>query len=112
MAWDWISERPKFATKPALASGGVFDARINLKMDVLSLVNVGAYFDALDVSHGAGPLALDLYMTKGYLGPKSKLSFETEQIRVKGDGFGVATDWHLNFDASGEPGGPPGILSP
>jgi hypothetical protein len=83
------------------------NARINLKMDVLSLVNVGAYFDAFDVSHGAGPLAFDLYMTKGYLGPKSKLTFETDQVRLKGNGFGVATDWRLSFDASGEPGGLP-----
>jgi len=83
------------------------DARINLKMDVLSLVNVGAYFDAFDVSQGAGPLAFDLYMTKGYLGPKSKLTFETEQVGLKGDGFGVATDWRLDFDAAGEPGGLP-----
>ena len=83
------------------------DARINLKMDVLSLTNVGAYFDAFDVSKGAGPLAFDLYMTKGYLGPKSKLKFETEQVALKGDGFGVATDWRLDFDAAGEPGGLP-----
>ncbi|MES1186537.1 MAG: hypothetical protein ABUL60_22180 [Myxococcales bacterium] len=84
------------------------DARVRLDMDVLSLVNVGAYFDAFDVSQGAGPLSLDLFMTKGYLGQRSKLSYSTDLVRVKGDGFGVASDWRLNFDASGEHGLPLG----
>ncbi len=82
------------------------DARVNLKMDVLSLANVGVYFDAFDVSQGAGPLSLDLYMVKGYLGPKSKLSFATDQVRVKGEGFGIGSDWRLDFDAAGEHGLP------
>ena len=85
-------------------------ARVNLKMDVLSLMNVGAYFDAFDVSQGAGPLALDLYLEKGYLGNKSKLSFGTESVRIKGDGFGVLSDAELNFDAAGEQGLPLGKL--
>jgi hypothetical protein len=84
------------------------DALVNLKMDVLSLVNVGAYFHAFDVSRGAGPLAFDLYLAKGYLGNKSQLTFATDLVRVKGDGFGVATDWALNFDAGGENGLPLG----
>jgi hypothetical protein len=84
------------------------NARINLKMDMVSLVNVGAYFDAFDVSRGAGPLAFDLYMEKGYLGKQSKLTFATDLVRLKGDGFGVATDWRLDFDASGEQGLPLG----
>jgi hypothetical protein len=83
------------------------NARVNLKMDVLSLMNVGAYFHAFDVSQGAGPFAFDLYMEKGYLGKKSKLSFATDLVRVKGDGFGVASDWRLDFDAGGEQGGLP-----
>jgi hypothetical protein len=83
-------------------------ARANLKMDVLSLVTVGAYFDAFNVSQGAGPLALDLYMEKGYLGSKSKLNFSTDLVRLKGDGFGVASDWRLAFDAAGEKGLPLG----
>ena len=84
------------------------DARVNLRMDVLSLVNVGAYFHAFDVSRGAGPLAFDLYLDKGYLGSKSKLTFATDLVRVKGDGFGVASDWALDFDAGGEHGLPLG----
>jgi hypothetical protein len=83
-------------------------ARVNLSMDVLSLVNVGAYFDAFDVSKGAGPLKLDLYMEKGLLGPKSKLSYQTDSLRLKGNGFGVQTDWKLDFDAAGEAGLPLG----
>lgn len=83
-------------------------ARVNLSMDVLSLVNVGAYFDAFDVSKGAGPLKFDLYMEKGLLGPKSKLSYQTDSLRLKGDGFGLQTDWKLDFDAAGEAGLPLG----
>jgi hypothetical protein len=41
------------------------------------------------------------------LGKRSKLTFSTDQVGVKGDGFGVATDWSLVFDASGEEGGFP-----
>lgn len=84
------------------------NARVNLSMDILSLVNVGAYFDAFDVSKGAGPLKLDLYMVKGFLGPKSKLSYQTDAVRIKGDGFGLQTDWKLDFDAAGEAGLPLG----
>lgn len=84
------------------------NARVRLDMDVLNLVNVGAYFDAFDVSQGAGPLAIDLFMEKGYLGKRSKLTYSTDQVRVKGDGFGVASDWRLAFDASGEQGLPLG----
>jgi hypothetical protein len=84
------------------------NARVKLDMDVLSLVNVGAYFDALDVSQGAGTLGLDLYMEKGYLGKRSKLTYSTELVRVKGNGVGVASDWRLEFDASGEQGLPLG----
>jgi len=84
------------------------NARVQLKMDVLTLMNVGAYFDAFDVSKGAGPLAIDVFMEKGYLGKKSKLEFATDLVRVKGDGFGVASDWRLDFDASGEAGLPLG----
>jgi hypothetical protein len=39
---------------------------------------------------------------------QSKLTFATDSVRLKGDGFGVATDWRLAFDASGEQGLPLG----
>lgn len=85
-------------------------ARLNLKADVVSLTNVGAYVPDLQVTRGAGPLAFDLYMVKGYLGPKSKLTFETDSVRLKGDGYGVLTDFKVDFDASGEQGLPLGKL--
>lgn len=85
-------------------------ARVNLRADVVSLKNVSAYKPDLEVSRGAGPLAFDLYMAKGYLGPKSKLTFETDSVRVKGDGYGAQTDFKLDFDASGEHGLPLGKL--
>jgi hypothetical protein len=85
-------------------------ARLNLRTDVVTLMNVGAYATDLEVTRGAGPLAFDLYMEKGYLGKKSKLTFETDSVRVKGNGFGVLTDFKLDFDAAAERGLPLGQL--
>jgi len=85
-------------------------ARLNLRADVQTLSNVGAYLPGMIVTRGAGPLAFDLYMEKGFLGSKSKLTFETQQVGLKGDGFGVATDLKLDFDASAEQGLPLGQL--
>ncbi|HYQ18819.1 MAG TPA: hypothetical protein VEQ58_23750, partial [Polyangiaceae bacterium] len=56
------------------------------------------------------PLAFDLYMVNGNLGPQSKLTFSTDQVRVKGDGYGVLTDFKVDFDAAGEKGLPLGRL--
>jgi hypothetical protein len=83
-------------------------ARLNLTADVVALSNVGAYMpDGIEVSKGAGPLAFDLYMEKGFLGKKSHLDYQTDALGVSGDGFGVSTDWKLHFDAAGEQGGFP-----
>lgn len=78
-------------------------ARVNLRSDVQSLANVGAYFEAegLEVSKGKGPLAVDLFLDRGKLGSKSHLSYQTDSINLKGAGFGVGTDWQLDFDAAG-----------
>jgi hypothetical protein len=85
-------------------------ARLNLRADVLTLMNVGAYARELEVTRGAGPLVFDLYMEKGYLGKKSKLTFQTDSVRIKGSGFGVSTDFKLDFDAAAEKGLPLGKL--
>jgi hypothetical protein len=83
-------------------------ARANLKADVVTLAHVGAYLPPdMSLSKGAGPFEVDLFMEKGFLGKKSRLDFKTDALGLKGDGFGVATDWHLAFDAQGEPGGFP-----
>lgn len=76
-------------------------ARVNLRTDVQSLANMGAYAEDLEVRDGKGPLAVDLYLDKGRLGSKSHLDYETPALRVKGNGFGVGTDWALKFDAAG-----------
>jgi len=76
-------------------------ARLNLRGDVKNLGNVGAYFEGLEVSRGQGPLSLDLYLDKGRLGAKSHLRYETDSVRLKGNGFGVGTDLQLDFDAAG-----------
>ena len=77
-------------------------ARTNLRADVVSLANVSAYTPGVEVSRGAGPLTLDLYMDKGWLGPKSHLEFQTDAVRLRGEGFGVDTDLQVRFDGAGE----------
>lgn len=86
------------------------NARVNLKMDVVSLLNVGAYWDELSVHDGAGPMTLDLYLEKGYLGSKSNLDFQTALVGLTNQGFGLTSDAHLHFDAAAEKGLPLGSL--
>lgn len=86
-------------------------ARVNLHAAVQSLRNLSAYAPGIEFSHGAGPLALDAYLDGGKLGAKSHLDFETSSFRVKGDGFGVGTDFVLKFDAAGSPEGLPVVRS-
>ncbi|HET7538218.1 MAG TPA: hypothetical protein VFK05_00050 [Polyangiaceae bacterium] len=78
-------------------------ARVNLRTNVESMTNVGSYFEAqkLEVSKGKGPLAVDLYLDRGKLGNKSHLYYQTASINLKGVGFGVGSDWQLDFDAAG-----------
>lgn len=78
-------------------------ARVNLRATVLSLEVVGAYFPGLEVSRGRGPLSLDLYLDRGKLGDKSHLDYGTESVHLKGNGYGVSSDWQVAFDAKGSP---------
>ncbi len=77
-------------------------ARTQLRADVQSLANLEAYLDGIKVEKGDGPLAVDLFMDKGYLGPKSRLDYQTKSLEVAGKGFGIATDLRLDLDAAGE----------
>jgi hypothetical protein len=76
-------------------------ARVNLRADVQTLANVGAYAEGLEVSDGSGPLSLDLYLEQGKLGSKSHFDYATDAVRVKGDEYGVGSDLRLAFDAAG-----------
>ncbi|MEI9954365.1 MAG: hypothetical protein WDO74_36705 [Pseudomonadota bacterium] len=78
-------------------------ARVNLRTKVESMTNIGSYFEAqkLEISKGTGPLVVDLYLDRGKLGSKSHLDYQTDSINLKGVGFGVGTDWQLDFDAAG-----------
>jgi hypothetical protein len=76
--------------------------RTQLRADVLSLANLEAYLDGVSVKKGDGPLAVDLFMDKGFLGPKSRFDYQTASLEVAGKGFGVATDLRLDLDAAGE----------
>jgi hypothetical protein len=76
-------------------------ARVNLRTQVQSLAHAGAYTDGIEFSGGKGPLVFDLHMDRGTLGGKSQLRYQTDSINLKGAGFGVGTDFLLEFDAAG-----------
>ncbi len=78
-------------------------ARVNLRTQVESMTSIGSYFEDehLDIGKGKGPLAVDLYLDRGKLGSKSHLFYQTDALTLKGLGFGVGTDWELDFDAAG-----------
>ena len=78
-------------------------ARVNLSAVIESLSNIGSYFEAenIELSKGKGPFVVDLYLDRGKLGNKSHLNYQTDSLNVKGIGFGVGTDWQLDFDAAG-----------
>lgn len=78
-------------------------ARVNLRALVESMTNIGSYFEQerLEISKGKGPLVVDLYLDRGKLGSKCHLNYQTDAINLKGIGYGVGTDWQLDFDAAG-----------
>ena len=78
-------------------------ARVNLRAMIESMTSLGSYFEAqnLEIAKGKGPLAVDLHLDRGKLGSKSHLYYQTDAINLKGLGFGVGTDWQLDFDAAG-----------
>jgi hypothetical protein len=76
-------------------------ARVNLRSNVQSLQNMGAYAPGIEFGGGKGPLAFDLYLDRGRLGPKSRLDYTSPALQVKGNGFGVGTDFVVKFDAAG-----------
>lgn len=73
-------------------------ARVAMKGDVQTLAHLGAYAAGLKFSDGKGPLDVDVRLEKGWLGPNSRLNYDTDVLRLFGDGFGVATDWKLGFE--------------
>ena len=76
-------------------------ARVNLRADVKSLADMDAYAPELRIRDGHGPLAVDAYLDRGKIGPKSHFDYATDALRVSGNGFGVATDLSVKLDAGG-----------
>lgn len=76
-------------------------ARVNLRSQIQSLANAGAYTEGIEFSGGKGPLVFDFYLDRGNLGSKSKLRYQTDSLKLKADGYGVGTDLLLEFDAAG-----------
>jgi hypothetical protein len=79
-------------------------ARITLKGDIQSMKHIGAYFESFDVSDGKGPFKADVALEKGWLGTESAIAYRTNSIRLKGDGFGIETDWKLDIDVQSDDG--------
>jgi hypothetical protein len=77
-------------------------ARVTLKGDIQSMKHIGAYFESIDVSDGKGPFKADVALEKGWLGTESAIAYRTDSIRLKGDGFGIETDWKLDIDVQSE----------
>jgi len=71
------------------------DADIRLDGDLLSLAHLGDYLKNLRVEGGDGPLKIRLGMQAGKLGPATRIDFATDEVRVIGDGYSVASDCEL-----------------
>ena len=93
---------PQATTSADLSFFELVTGRTQLRADLQSLANLEAYLDGISVKKGDGPLAVDLYMDKGFLGPKSRLDYQTAALEVAGRGFGVRSDLRLDLDAAGE----------
>lgn len=76
-------------------------ARVNMRSNVQTMEPAGAYAPGIEFGGGKGPLSFDLYLDRGKLGPKSRLDYQSPALQVKGNGFGVGTDFVLKFDAAG-----------
>lgn len=72
------------------------DTNIYLAGDVVTLKHVSAYLKGLRVIGGAGPFETRLSMSKGRLGIGSRMAFQTEKVGIRGNGFGIDTDWTFN----------------
>jgi hypothetical protein len=72
---------------------GLVSSDIALKGNVVTLAHVGAYVPGVRVIGGAGPFATKLVLSKGRLGDSSRLTFSTDRVGIRGNRYGVDTDW-------------------
>lgn len=83
------------------ADTGFFEfvkANIELDADVETLQHLHAYLDGLKVDAGAGPFKARVKLADGALSRDSTIGFSTQEVRVTGDGFGIKSDWQLDFE--------------
>jgi hypothetical protein len=66
---------------------------VELKGNTTTLEPVGAYATSVTVREGQGPFEARVVLDKGRLGETSKITFATDEVRVRGNGFDVVTDW-------------------
>jgi hypothetical protein len=70
---------------------------IHLQGNVTELAAVSAYASGFTFKHGSGPLEAHVVLSKGNLGDSSKITFSTDKVGIRSEGFGLDTDW--NFEA-------------
>jgi hypothetical protein len=78
--------------------------RVEARGDLLSLANVNAYFDELDVSGGAGPVQALLVVERGSFAPVSRLDYRTDAVKVKYGQVTFESDAAALFEGAGEQG--------
>jgi hypothetical protein len=78
--------------------------RVEARGDLLSLANLNAYFEELDVSGGAGPVQALLVLDRGSFGPLSRLDYRTDAVTVKYGQMTFESDAAALFEGAGEQG--------
>jgi hypothetical protein len=78
--------------------------RVEARGNLLSLANLNAYFDDLDVSGGAGAVQALLVIDRGSFGPVSRLEYQTGAVKVKYGQVTFESDAAAVFEGAGEQG--------
>jgi hypothetical protein len=73
--------------------------------DVVNLSHVGEYLPNMKVTEGGGSFYAHVKMDGGQLSPDTLVTYQTQEINLLGDGYGIKTDYDVRIavdDKSGE----------
>lgn len=87
------------------ADTGFFEfvkANVELEADVRTLSHLQAYLNGLKVRGGAGRFEARVVMANGGLSRDSTIAFSTDEISLVGSGFGIKSDWKLDFEVGAD----------
>lgn len=81
-------------------------ANIELMADVVNLSHVTAYLPNMKMTEGGGPFYARVKMDGGQLSPDTLITYQTKELNLIGDGFGVKTDYDIRIaiDDDAKPG--------